>query len=99
MHVYTDGTVKDSKAGAAACIPDLKLNIFASLPINSSVLSTELFAVRLALDALSELGTSSRNVLFLSDSLSSIHLLNQINYQADDYDLKNYHFSFIIIIY
>ena len=89
MHVYTDGSVKDSKAGAAACIPDLNLNIFAPLPINSSVLSAELFAVRLALDALSELGTSSRNVLFLSDSLSSIHLLNKINYQADDYDLKN----------
>ena len=89
MLVYTDGSVKDCKAGAAACIPDLNLNIFAPLPINSSVLSAELFAVRLALDALSDLGTSSRNVLFLSDSLSSIHLLNKINYQADDYDRKN----------
>ena len=29
MHVYTDGSVKDSKAGEAACIPDLNLNIFA----------------------------------------------------------------------
>ena len=75
----------DSKAVAAASIQNLNLNIFLSV---SSLLSAELFTVRLAVNTLIGLDISSNNIQFLSDSLPSIHLLSQLNYHADDQDFK-----------
>jgi hypothetical protein len=51
IHIYANVTVKHSKAGAAACILDLNLNVLFLLQIISSILSAELCVVQLALDS------------------------------------------------
>ena len=46
--IYSDGSVQGERAGAAACTPSLDLNLYSPLPLGSSILSTELWAICLA---------------------------------------------------
>ena len=61
--IYTDGCVQRERAGA--CIPSLNLNIYSPLPLRSVILSAELCAIRLALDALINYNIESENILSL----------------------------------
>lgn len=75
MHVYTEGSVR-FKSWCSCLYPRPRPEYFYPLLINSSV--RPLNFSQLAIDALIGLETSSENILFLTDSLLSIHLLSQI---------------------
>ena len=87
--IYTDGSVQRERAGAGACIPSLNLNIYSPLPLGSSILFAELCAIRLVLDALINYNMESENILYLSNSKSSLLLIQNINRIANDKDLYN----------
>ena len=74
--VYTDGSVKGSNAGVGVCIPYVSLNISETPPSNTSILSTELFAIQKAMEVLVNLRPA-------------IQLMEKYNYKAADSDLKS----------
>ena len=59
------------------------------LPLGSSILSAELCATCLALDALINYNMESENILCLSNSKSALLLIQNINKIAYDKDLYN----------
>ena len=95
--IYTDGSVQSERAGVGACIPSLNLNIYSLLPLVSSILSTELSAIQLTLDALINYNIESKNILCLSESKSGLLLLQKINRIANDKDLYILEDSFLIL--
>ena len=96
--IFTDGSVQRERAGAGACIPSLNLNIYSPLPLGSSILSAELCAICLALDAPINYNMESENILCLSNSKSALLLIQNINRIANDKDLYNIEDSFLILI-
>jgi len=87
--IYTDGSVQSKRAGAEACILSLNLNIYSPLPLGSSILSAELCAIHLALDAIISYNMKSDNILCLSDSKTALLLIQNTNRIANDKDLFN----------
>ena len=87
--VYTDGSVQRERVGTGACIPSLNLSTYSLLPLGSSILSAELCAICLALDALVNYNMKSENILCLSDFKSALLLIQNINRIANAKDLYN----------
>ena len=73
--IYTDGSVQRERAGAGACTPSMNLNIYSPLPLGAFILSAELCAIRLALDALINYNMESENILCLFTLSLAIALL------------------------
>ena len=68
--IYTDGSVSDDKAAAAAVIDNY--SSIESLPYKSSIFSAELHALYLALDRVEMADNDKRNFIILSDSKSAL---------------------------
>ena len=78
LHADTDGSKERSlrRISAAACIPDLRVVRSVQLTNHLSVLSTELFAIVLALEWIIEFNTLS--AVILSDSLNALKALKSL---------------------
>ena len=68
--IYTDGSVSDNKAAAAAVIDDY--SSIERLPDKSSIFSAELHALYLALDRMEAAYDDARNFIIFSDSKSAL---------------------------
>lgn len=87
--IYTDGSKTDDGVGSAAVMGDIVKRM--SLPVMATVMTSELYAIKLALDIIRD--TNHNNYVICSDSLSSIqcidhytennHLLHRIMYLID----------------
>ena len=72
LRVYTDGSVDDTGAGAAFCIPEMgKISRRYHLP-KLNIFTVELVAILMALNYISELPQLPMFVTVLSDSLSAL---------------------------
>ena len=92
LHIYTDGSKIDSSTSAAIWIPDMELDNKWKFEMGGiiSIMAAELFAIVKALEwvALHEVLLTRKNIVILTDSLSSLQALecpsnsnhlNQIN--------------------
>ena len=70
--IYTDGSVSDNKAAAAAVIDDY--SSIERLPDKSSIFSAELHALYLALDRM-EAAYDERNFIIFPDSKSALQAI------------------------
>ena len=68
--IYTDGSVADDKAAAAAVIDNY--SSIERLPDKSSIFSAELHALYLALDRVETADDDERNFIIFSDSKSAL---------------------------
>ena len=68
--IYTDGSVSDDKAAAAAVIDNS--SSIERLPDKSSIFSAELHALYLALDRVETADDDERNFIIFSDSKSAL---------------------------
>ena len=73
QHVYTDGSIEDSRVGYAA-ISDNHINM-QRMPDDSSIFTAEAKAVGLALDLIKTCDTNNKFIIF-SDSLSVLKAIN-----------------------
>ena len=76
--IYTDGSKYDSKVSAAAV--DFEGGATIRLKDNSSIFSAELEAILLALDRIKSFGNVRKDFLIISDSLSALLSLANVNY-------------------
>ena len=75
--VYTDGSVREGGGGAGVWHPSFRL--LARLPKNASIMTVELYALKMALKFLSQ---RPGKYLILMDSLSSITALQNVNHNS-----------------
>ena len=68
--IFTDGSKMEDKIGAALVVPELKVEIMSRIPNNLTIMSAELFAIKLALEYLVK--TKLKKAVIFTDSLSSI---------------------------
>ena len=71
--IYTDGSVSDDKAAAAAVIDNY--SSIERLPDKSSIFSAELHALYLALDMVEKADDDERNFITFSDSKSALQAI------------------------
>ena len=72
--IYTDGSVADDKAAAAAVIDNY--SSIERLPDKSSIFSAELHALYLALDRVETADDDERNFIIFSDSKSALQAIS-----------------------
>ena len=72
--IYTDGSVSDDKAAAAAVIDNY--SSIERLPDKSSIFSAELHALYLALDRVETADDDERNFIIFSDSKSALQAIS-----------------------
>ena len=72
--IYTDGSVSDDKAAAAAVIDNY--SSIERLPDKSSIFSAELHALYLALDRVETTDDDERNFIIFSDSKSALQAIS-----------------------
>ena len=76
--IYTDGSVSDDKAAAAAVIDNH--SSIEHLPDKSSIFSSELHAVYIALDRVEKADDDERNFIIFSDSKSALQAISGQNW-------------------
>ena len=70
IKVFTDGSKMENRTGAACVIPEIQVVIMSRLPNSLTIMSAELFAIKVALEYLDQ--KKIKKAVIFTDSLSSI---------------------------